>query len=121
MAALGDKIAANILAQTAKVPSIPWSGDGLTCELTDEGTIPEARAIGVTVWPCCIFLPPADEICCEAYQRSGQDVFNKAMVTSAEEACERAEKIGFPIMVKASEGRPQGWRRNIYIIFFPHA
>jgi len=73
MAALGDKIAANILAQTAKVPSIPWSGDGLTCELTDEGTIPE-------------------------------DVFNKAMVTSAEEACERAEKIGFPIMVKASEG-----------------
>lgn len=43
MAALGDKIAANILAQTAKVPSIPWSGDGLTCELTDEGTIPEAR------------------------------------------------------------------------------
>lgn len=62
-----------------------------------------------------IFLPPADEICCEAYQRSGQDVFNKAMVTSAEEACERAEKIGFPIMVKASEGRPQGWRRNIYI------
>eukprot|EP00438_Fugacium_kawagutii_P004906 Skav229219 [mRNA] locus=scaffold2439:148018:157197:+ [translate_table: standard] len=73
MAALGDKIAANILAQTAKVPSIPWSGDGLTCQLTDEGTIPE-------------------------------DVFNKAMVTTAEEAQARAEKIGFPIMVKASEG-----------------
>ena len=36
MAALGDKIAANILAQTAKVPSIPWSGDGLTCQLTEE-------------------------------------------------------------------------------------
>ena len=29
MSVLGDKIAANILAQTAKVPSIPWSGDGL--------------------------------------------------------------------------------------------
>ena len=27
MRALGDKIAASILAQTAKVPSIPWSGD----------------------------------------------------------------------------------------------
>ena len=26
MSVLGDKIAANILAQTAKVPSIPWSG-----------------------------------------------------------------------------------------------
>ncbi|CAM9556080.1 unnamed protein product, partial [Phaeothamnion confervicola] len=35
MAVLGDKIAANILAQTAKVPSIPWSGQGLTADLTD--------------------------------------------------------------------------------------
>lgn len=35
MAVLGDKIAANILAQTAKVPSIPWSGDGLEAVLTD--------------------------------------------------------------------------------------
>ena len=48
MSVLGDKIAANILAQTAKVPSIPWSGsyggpnDGpLEAELNDEGTIPE--------------------------------------------------------------------------------
>ncbi|CAE7605731.1 ACC1 [Symbiodinium natans] len=73
MAALGDKIAANILAQTAKVPSIPWSGDGLTCTLTDEGTVPD-------------------------------EVFNKAMVRTEEEALERAEKVGFPIMVKASEG-----------------
>lgn len=24
-----------------QVPSIPWSGDGLTAELTAEGTIPE--------------------------------------------------------------------------------
>lgn len=23
------------------MPSIPWSGDGLTAELTEEGTIPE--------------------------------------------------------------------------------
>lgn len=35
MSVLGDKIAANILAQTAKVPSIPWSGDGLEASLTD--------------------------------------------------------------------------------------
>ena len=40
MSVLGDKIAANILAQTAKVPSIPWSGDGLEAILTEEGTIP---------------------------------------------------------------------------------
>eukprot|EP00434_Breviolum_minutum_P044305 symbB.v1.2.039556.t2/scaffold6638.1/size16554/1 len=71
MAALGDKIAANILAQTAKVPSIPWSGDGLTCELTAEGEVPD-------------------------------DVFQKAMVKTVEDAMERAKSIGFPIM--ASEG-----------------
>lgn len=41
MAALGDKIAANILAQTANVPSIPWSGDGLKAQLNEEGSIPE--------------------------------------------------------------------------------
>ena len=31
-------------------------------------------------------------------------VFNKAMVKTVEEAMERAEKVGFPIMVKAGEG-----------------
>jgi hypothetical protein len=50
MSALGDKIAANILAQTAKVPSIPWSGsygggaDGtepLTSALDAQGRIPQ--------------------------------------------------------------------------------
>mmetsp|Transcript_87993 Transcript_87993/g.156027 ORF Transcript_87993/g.156027 Transcript_87993/m.156027 type:complete len:2134 (-) Transcript_87993:174-6575(-) len=73
MAALGDKIAANILAQTAKVPSIPWSGDGLTAELTAEGTIPD-------------------------------EIFMKAMVNTVDDACARANKIGYPVMVKASEG-----------------
>jgi len=73
MAVLGDKIAANILAQTAKVPSIPWSGDGLTAELTAEGTIP-------------------------------QETFNKACVTSVEEALAAADRIGYPVMLKASEG-----------------
>eukprot|EP00854_Cymbomonas_tetramitiformis_P001298 gene1298-1885_t len=73
MSVLGDKIAANILAQTALVPSIPWSGDGLTADLNEEGTIPD-------------------------------EIFNKATVTSEEEALSTAEKVGFPIMIKASEG-----------------
>ena len=34
MSVLGDKIAANILAQTAKVPSIPWSGTHAHATLT---------------------------------------------------------------------------------------
>ena len=73
MSVLGDKIAANILAQTAKVPSIPWSGDSLEADLTEEGTIPE-------------------------------DIFNKAMVTTIDECLESANRIGYPVMLKASEG-----------------
>jgi len=82
MAVLGDKIAANILAQTAKVPSIPWSGsfggvdDGpLVAELTEEGTIPE-------------------------------ETFEKATCRTVEEAIEAAKRIGYDngIMIKASEG-----------------
>lgn len=80
MYVLGDKIAANILAQTAKVPSIPWSGsfggenDGpLEANLDDSGMIPD-------------------------------EVFKKATVTSVEECVAAAAKIGYPIMLKASEG-----------------
>lgn len=73
MAALGDKVSANILAQTAKVPSIPWSGQGIECELNEEGEIPK-------------------------------EVFDKACVTTADEAAAMAVKIGYPVMIKASEG-----------------
>jgi acetyl-CoA carboxylase/biotin carboxylase 1 len=82
MSVLGDKIAANILAQTAKVPSIPWSGsyggpdDGpLQAELTEEGTIPDSE-------------------------------FEKATCRTVEEAVTAAKKIGYEngIMIKASEG-----------------
>jgi acetyl-CoA carboxylase / biotin carboxylase 1 len=73
MAALGDKVSANILAQTAKVPSIPWSGDGIECPLNEEGVIP-------------------------------QDMFNKACVFAVDDAAQMAEKIGYPVMIKASEG-----------------
>ena len=82
MSVLGDKIAANILAQTAKVPSIPWSGsfggpnDGpLEAELTEEGTIPD-------------------------------ETFAKGTTSTVEEAIEAARRIGYEngIMIKASEG-----------------
>eukprot|EP00629_Pelagomonadales_sp_RCC1024_P000300 CAMPEP_0119259260 /NCGR_PEP_ID=MMETSP1329-20130426/147_1 /TAXON_ID=114041 /ORGANISM="Genus nov. species nov., Strain RCC1024" /LENGTH=903 /DNA_ID=CAMNT_0007258629 /DNA_START=51 /DNA_END=2759 /DNA_ORIENTATION=+ len=81
MSVLGDKIAANILAQTAKVPSIPWSGsygnpgdDGpLQANLQADGTIPRAT-------------------------------FEAACVTTAEEALAAAERVQYPVMLKASEG-----------------
>jgi len=82
MSVLGDKIAANILAQTAKVPSIPWSGsyggpdDGpLEANLNAEGTIPD-------------------------------EIFEKATCRNVEEAVEAAKRVGYEngIMIKASEG-----------------
>ena len=82
MSVLGDKIAANILAQTAQVPSIPWSGsyggpdDGpLQASLKEDGTIPD-------------------------------DIFEMATCRNVDEAVEAALKIGYEngIMIKASEG-----------------
>jgi acetyl-CoA carboxylase/biotin carboxylase 1 len=73
MSVLGDKIAAGILAQTAGVSSIPWSGDGLQANLTEEGTIPD-------------------------------EIFKKGCVFTVEEAAACADRIGYPVMVKASEG-----------------
>ena len=82
MSVLGDKIAANILAQTAKVPSIPWSGsfggpdDGpLQANLNAEGTIPS-------------------------------EIFELGTTRNVEEAVIAAARIGYEngIMIKASEG-----------------
>jgi len=73
MSVLGDKIAANILAQTAGVSSIPWSGDGLEANLTEEGTIPD-------------------------------EIFQKGLINTLEEAKACADRIGYPVMLKASEG-----------------
>lgn len=73
MAALGDKVSANILAQTAEVPSIPWSGGGIKSALNSEGVIPK-------------------------------DVFDSACVFNADDALQSAQKIGYPVMIKASEG-----------------
>lgn len=36
MWALGDKIASSIVAQTASVPTLPWSGSGLKIDFSDE-------------------------------------------------------------------------------------
>jgi acetyl-CoA carboxylase/biotin carboxylase 1 len=70
---LGDKIASTILAQSANVPCIPWSGDGLTAELESDGTISE-------------------------------ETFNKACVTTVDQCVAQANRIGYPVLLKASEG-----------------
>ena len=70
MDAVGDKICANILAQSCDVNVIPWSGSGLT---VPETSIPE-------------------------------DVLLAATLGDLDQAEESAEKVGFPLMIKASEG-----------------
>ena len=76
MRSLGDKISSTIVAQHAKVPCIPWSGEGVDQVEVDKNGI-------VTV---------------------ADDVYQKGCVNSPQEGLEAARKIGFPVMVKASEG-----------------
>lgn len=77
MRSLGDKISSTIVAQHAEVPCIPWSGTGV-----DE----------VQVDPSTNLVSVSDE------------VYAKGCCTSPEDGLEKARQIGFPVMIKASEG-----------------
>ncbi|XP_056647760.1 acetyl-CoA carboxylase isoform X2 [Diorhabda sublineata] len=74
MWALGDKIASSLVAQTAEVPTLPWSGSGLTAQYS-------GKKIKIS-----------------------SELFAKGCVHTAEEGLAAAHKIGFPVMIKASEG-----------------
>eukprot|EP01087_Luapelamoeba_hula_P008660 TRINITY_DN2184_c0_g1_i2.p1 TRINITY_DN2184_c0_g1~~TRINITY_DN2184_c0_g1_i2.p1 ORF type:complete len:1896 (+),score=263.11 TRINITY_DN2184_c0_g1_i2:359-6046(+) len=69
---LGGKIPSTIIAQSAHVSCVPWSGDGITINYKETG-VPE-------------------------------DVLGRASVHSAEGARELLKKIGYPAMIKASDG-----------------
>ncbi|KAJ2843280.1 acetyl-coenzyme-A carboxylase, partial [Coemansia erecta] len=76
MRSLGDKISSTIVAQHAQVPTMPWSGDGITeTFLNDQGHL---------------------EVPDNAYQ--------DATTHNMEEGLNQAQRIGFPVMIKASEG-----------------
>lgn len=76
MRSLGDKISSTIVAQHAQVPCIPWSGTGV-----DQVEIDNKGIVTVT-----------------------DDVYLKGCVSSWEEGLQKAKEIGFPVMIKASEG-----------------
>ncbi len=71
MRSLGDKIASTIVAQTAQVPCVDWSGKGLVFESSASGsaTVP-------------------------------QEIYDQAMVSTPESGLAHAERIGFPVMIK---------------------
>lgn len=72
MEALGDKISANILAQSVNVPVVSWSGDNITVNNFDKNI--------------------------------SADVYDRATVHSLAECLKECKRIGFPIMIKASQG-----------------
>ncbi|KAH6624087.1 acetyl-CoA carboxylase [Chaetomium sp. MPI-SDFR-AT-0129] len=76
MRSLGDKISSTIVAQHADVPCIPWSGTGVSEVSVDNK--------GIVTVP--------------------DEVYLKGCVSSWQEGLEKAKEIGFPVMVKASEG-----------------
>jgi len=73
MFALGDKIGSTIIAQSAKVPTIAWNGDGLTVDYAKLGEVPD-------------------------------EIYQKANIRTVEEASKEIERMGLPVMIKASEG-----------------
>lgn len=77
MRSLGDKISSTIVAQHANVPCIPWSGTGVDEVAVD----PETGLVSV----------------CD-------DIYQKGCCLSPEDGLEKAKVIGFPVMIKASEG-----------------
>ena len=74
MWALGDKIASSIVAQTADIPTLSWSGSGLKAEFRE-------KRIKIST-----------------------ELYRKGCVETTEEGLAAAQKIGFPVMIKASEG-----------------
>eukprot|EP01134_Creolimax_fragrantissima_P000481 CFRG0481T1 len=77
MDALGDKIASSIVAQSASVPTLPWNGSGVTIDVDNlNGEV--------------LNVPP--------------EVYERGTVGTVEEGKEAAERIGYPVMIKASEG-----------------
>ncbi|XP_030553913.1 acetyl-CoA carboxylase isoform X2 [Drosophila novamexicana] len=74
MWALGDKVASSIVAQTAEIPTLPWSGSDLKAQYS-------GKKIKIS-----------------------SELFARGCVTNVEQGLAAVAKIGFPVMIKASEG-----------------
>ncbi|KAM8714293.1 hypothetical protein ACLKA7_014427 [Drosophila subpalustris] len=74
MWALGDKVASSIVAQTAEIPTLPWSGSDLKAQYS-------GKKIKIS-----------------------SELFGRGCVNNAEQGLAAVAKIGFPVMIKASEG-----------------
>ncbi|CAH8621545.1 unnamed protein product [Schistosoma guineensis] len=105
---LGDKVASTILAQSAHVPTLPWSGSDLTISLdrsvnghcsnnepetNDNLTLNMVKSTG---------LPQRSS---SVYSRLiSEDLYRSGCVTDLSSCLKCADKIGYPVMIKASAG-----------------
>ena len=85
MRALGDKISSTIIAQSAGVPTLPWNGSDIFVDLNED----------------------LDKL-------FSDEVYQRGCVKNAEEALEIVTRIGFPVMIKASEGGGGKGIRKVY-------
>lgn len=103
MFALGDKIASSIVAQTAEIPTLPWSGSGTILNAYGYmstytliqfllANLLYTLSLGVTGH----YSGKKIEI--------GPELYKQGCVANIEEGIVSAEKIGYPVMIKASEG-----------------
>ncbi|CAB1321598.1 unnamed protein product [Coregonus sp. 'balchen'] len=80
MWALGDKVASSIVAQSADIPTLPWSGSGLRVDWTEDD-----QKLGHV-----ISVPP--------------EVYVHGCVRDVDDGLAGADRIGYPVVIKASEG-----------------
>uniref|UniRef100_H3DEN7 acetyl-CoA carboxylase n=1 Tax=Tetraodon nigroviridis TaxID=99883 RepID=H3DEN7_TETNG len=80
MWALGDKVASSIVAQSAGIPTLPWSGSSLRVDWAEE----DQRQGNIISVP--------------------SEVYAKGCVQDIDMGLAGAEEIGYPVVIKASEG-----------------
>lgn len=81
MKCLGDKIDSTIIAQSAHIPTLPWNGSDVTVNLKD---------VQNSGSPVSVSIP--------------ESVYESVNIHNLEEARCACERVGFPLMIKASEG-----------------
>ena len=79
MKSLGDKIDSTLIAQSAHVPTLPWNGSDVT---VDVESLRDEQG--------CVIIPDS--------------IYDSVNIHSVDEARLACQKLGFPLMIKASEG-----------------
>ncbi|CAH8657551.1 unnamed protein product [Schistosoma rodhaini] len=105
---LGDKVASTILAQSAHVPTLPWSGSDLTISLDRSVNGHYSNNEPETVDNLTLNIVKSTDLpqrSSSVYSRLiSEDLYRSGCVTDVSSCLKCAEKIGYPVMIKASAG-----------------